>query len=140
MKKKMLTVALVMSANVLFGQKVKETAVPVAVKNAFHTKYATATETSWEKEDGMYEVHFELNEVDYSVLYTTEGVVFETEQEIEISDYPAGVVEYVGKNYPKKKITEAGKITDANGVVTYEAEVSKKDLIFDAQGKFLKKM
>jgi len=44
------------------------------------------------------------------------------------------------KNIRAKKIKEAAKITDAKGVVTYEAEVTGKDLIFDASGKFLKEI
>ncbi len=35
---------------------------------------------------------------------------------------------------------EAAKITDAHGVVTYEAEVKGMDLLFDSAGKFLKEV
>jgi hypothetical protein len=140
MKANILTGAMLICTNLIFGQKVKEVSVPKAVTLAYHGKYASASGTSWEMEDGMYEVHFKLDRIEYSVVYKTDGSVHETEQTIKITDFPKGVVEYVSKNYPKKKIAEAGKITDANGVVTYEAEVNKKDLIFDAEGKFLRKL
>ncbi|MBC7865300.1 MAG: hypothetical protein IAF38_20155, partial [Bacteroidia bacterium] len=38
-----------------------------------------------------------------------------------------------------KKVKEAAKITDAKGVVTYEAEIDNADYIFDSTGNFLKK-
>jgi len=52
--------------------------------------------------------------------------------------------EYVIKNYLGSKIEEAAKITDAAGKITYEAEIEKGkeeiELIFDANGQFIKKM
>ena len=48
--------------------------------------------------------------------------------------------DYIGKNYAGQKIKEAAKIVDSKKVTTYEAEVKEGDLIFDANGKFLKKV
>jgi hypothetical protein len=42
------------------------------------------------------------------------------------------------KNYPGTKVEEAAKIVKANGDINYEAEVHHKDVIFDANGKFIK--
>ena len=47
-------------------------------------------------------------------------------------------MEYVKKTYKEDEVKEASKITDANGTVTYEAEVKGKDLIFDSNGNFIK--
>jgi hypothetical protein len=52
---------------------------------------------------------------------------------------------FVMKNYKDYKITEAAKIIDSKGVLTYEAEIikgkEKKDLLFDKDGKsMVKKM
>lgn len=51
---------------------------------------------------------------------------------------PASVAAYVTRNYPGAKIKEAGKVTHADGRITYEAEVNEKDLVFDESGKFVK--
>jgi hypothetical protein len=40
---------------------------------------------------------------------------------------------------PGKKIKEASHITDAKGVISYEAEIDGVDYIFDADGKMLRK-
>lgn len=51
---------------------------------------------------------------------------------------PAGVAQYVQAHEHGAKIKEAGLVTDAKGMVTYEAEIKGKDLIFDKAGKFIK--
>lgn len=58
---------------------------------------------------------------------------------IPVADLPLGVVTYIKSHYPGSKITEAGKVTDAKGSISYEAEVKGKDLVFDQQGNFLRK-
>lgn len=49
------------------------------------------------------------------------------------------MVSYVKSHYKGASITEAMLVTDAKGKVTYEAEVHGKDIVFDQQGKFVKK-
>ena len=55
-----------------------------------------------------------------------------------VSQLPANVAGYIKQHYKGSKITEAGKVTDAKGVTFYEAEVNKKDIVFDENGKFVK--
>ncbi len=138
MKKSIVIVFAGMLSSCVFAQKIKEKDVPAAVKVEFQKLYPTAKEVKWEKEDGNYEVNFDFNKADYSVLMNESGSVLETEVEIELSQLPAGVIEYVKTNYNGQNVKEAAKITDANGVVTYEAEIKGKDLIFDSTGKFIK--
>jgi hypothetical protein len=62
--------------------------------------------------------------------------------EIKTSSLPKSVTEYVQKNLPGSQITKAAKVED-KGVVTYNVAVDVKGkkhiLIFDKDGKFLKK-
>ncbi|MGZ3949377.1 MAG: hypothetical protein ACXVKK_14730, partial [Flavisolibacter sp.] len=57
---------------------------------------------------------------------------------VDVSQLPAAAVSYVKSHYKGASITEAMKVTDANGKITYEAEVHGKDVVFDEQGKFVK--
>ncbi len=136
MKKLVFLLAAVISLSCSNAQKV----VPAAVKAGFQKQFPGAENVKWEKENGNYEANFELKEEEYSALLDVSGNTVETEVEIELSDLSATLKEYVAKNYPGKKIKEAAKITDAKGVVTYEAEVDGKDLIFDNSGNFLKEV
>ncbi|MDZ4846483.1 MAG: hypothetical protein SH857_13150 [Chitinophagales bacterium] len=128
----MFTVA---SAN---AQKIKDKDVPASLKTSLQSKYPAATDLKWEKENDNYEAEFEVGETDYSVVFDNTRNILETEVEIKADELPVAAMEYVFKNHSGQKITEAATITDAKGVVTYEAEIKGRSLIFDSNGNFIK--
>ncbi|HWY12462.1 MAG TPA: PepSY-like domain-containing protein [Bacteroidia bacterium] len=140
MKKLALSVALCLGVFAGYSQKVKEADVPAAVKEAFKKQYPTAKVEAWEKEEAGYEAEFENGKTEGTATYDAAGKLVETEIEIKIAELPKGVSDYITKNVAGKKIDEASKITDAAGKVTFEAEVSKAEYIFDSNGTFVKKV
>jgi hypothetical protein len=70
-------------------------------------------------------------------LIDASGNIIEKEVEISLNELPTKAKEFVSKNYSGQKIKEAAKITDAKGIITYEAEVKGKDLLFDSYGNFI---
>lgn len=140
MKKIVFLLTAVASVSFANAQKIQEKDVPASVKAGLQKQFPNAQNIKWEKEKGNYEAGFKVKQADYSVLVGTSGNIMETEVPIANDALPASVKEYVSKHYPNKKIKEAAKITDAKGVLTYEAEVNGKDLIFDDSGKFLKEV
>ncbi len=119
--------------------KLAEAAVPAAVKTKFAALYAGVKAEKWEKENGNFEVKFHQGKTEMSVLIDPSGLLLETETKIEVSALPKTVTDYITKNKAGKKIKEAAKIVDSKGVMTFEAEVEKTDLIFDKDGAFIKK-
>jgi len=140
MKKLALMAVAAMITSLTFAQKMQEKDVPAPVKNAFQKQYPTASDVKWDKEGEKFEASFDLNKIDNSVLFDAQGKILETEVEIELNQLPIGVLEYVKANYKGQKVKEAAKITDAKGNVTYEAEIKGMDLLFDANGKFIKEV
>lgn len=133
---KKLFVFLVISAglvNIAQAQKLKAEKVPMAVRNAF-TKLHPTTKVKWELEKKDYEAGFILGGKETTEVYSINGVLKETEVTIKLSEFPMAVMAKL-KNL---KITEAAKITRADGSVVYEAEVKGKDLLFDKDGKSIK--
>jgi hypothetical protein len=121
------------------AQDVKRAEVPQAVKNALSQKYPGATNVAWEKEKGNFEANWGgRSKEDNSVLFTPDGKFVEMVVAIKVSDLPAGAMNYIKGHYPGSRITEAGKVTDAQGKTSYEAEVKGKDLLFDRNGNFIK--
>ena len=127
-------------ATIIFAQKMHENNVPGNVKSTFHKKYPTATEIKWDKEGENYEASFNINKTDNSVLMNVQGNIIETEVEIESSQLPKGVLEYIRTHYIGKKIKESTKITDEKGAEFYEVEIKGMDLIFNSNGKFIKEL
>ena len=144
MKTLMVLLASALSIGFAQAQKLKEADVPAAVKDAFKKEFPGSKVKEWAKEGDVYEIEFDLKKVETSATFTAAGKLVETESEIKIEELPKAVYEFVQKNHPDHKITEASKIVEAGtGKVSYEAEISKgkdeTDLIFDEKGNFLKK-
>ncbi len=137
MKKSMMVAILAVSiAFTACAQKLDASKVPTVVKASFAKQYPGAT-AKWEKEDGKYEANFKQNENTMSAMFELNGTFTESEMDIKVANLPTSVLAYVKEHYKGKNIKEGAKITKADGTVNYEAEVDGKDVIFDANGKFI---
>lgn len=121
----------------LEAQSVKERDVPVAVTSRVSTLYPDAAKIKWEMEDGMYEASFMTGNKETSVLVSSQGMLVQTETEIEVAALPKEAAIYIMQNNPGNAIQEATKRTDVYGVVRYEAELKNMEYVFDASGKLL---
>jgi hypothetical protein len=121
------------------AQDLKNSNVPATVKSALLKKYPEAKKASWEKEKSNYEANWGgKSGEDNSVQFTPAGEFIEIVKAISVSELPKSVTAYVKQHYKDAKITEAGRVTDAKGKIFYEAEVNRKDVIFDENGNFIK--
>lgn len=75
-----------------------------------------------------------------SVVIDKNGTIVETESDIPEIDLPKAAQDYMKKSYTGIKIEGAAKIVKANGDINYEAELHDKDILFDANGRFIKKV
>ena len=143
MKKLITLIALGLGVSQVYGQKIKENEVPVAVKAAFAKAHPAAKEVKWEKEDGSFEVSFDQDNKEMSNVLDASGILLEEETEMTSGELSSAIKGTLAKDFAGFKITEAAKIL-AKNVTTFEAEVEKGaerfDLIFDIQGKLLKKI
>lgn len=141
MKKKLLSavLGLFVLANATFAQKISAKKVPAKVRAVFAAKYPEVSQVIWEKEKENYEANWGGREnEDNSVQFTKAGEFIEIVKAIPVSELLKPIRDYVKQHYKNSKITEAGKVTDAQGKTWYEAEVNKKDNVFDENGKFVK--
>ncbi len=139
MKKSIMIFVLMAVVYSVNAQKLKESDVPAAVKTAFTAMFPDTKHIKWEMENNKYEGEFKVNSVESSALFEASGTYLQIETEIPVSSLPEAVREYVSKNLAGQKIKEAAKITDANGVITFEAEVGGTDYLFDSNGGFISK-
>jgi len=113
---------------------------PQAVLNSFNQKFPGATDVEWSREkNGEWEAEFDAAEGrETSTNFSPDGAWLETETEIAVAELPAAVRDAVAKMRPGKKIREAARILDASGGTSYEVEIGRKDLIFDAEGNLVR--
>ncbi|MCY7422051.1 MAG: PepSY-like domain-containing protein [Chitinophagaceae bacterium] len=121
------------------AQHLKESQVPSKVKLAFQKSYPK-TMGKWEMEDHKYEVNFKHEGQTMSAVIDKMGNITETETDIAIKQLPVAISDYVMQHYKGAKITEASAIKKGGGEMNYEARVKGKDVIFDANGKFIKEV
>lgn len=140
MKKILVLIIIVLTANFAVAQKLDGKDVPVAVKSSFAKLFPTVKDVKWGKEGVDFEGEFDLNKVETSATFDSNGNLKEVESEIEVSALSQKIRDYVSKNYPNSKIKEASKITDSKGIITYEAEMKGMEIIFDSNGNFLKEI
>jgi hypothetical protein len=119
------------------SKSVKEKDIPATVKATLTSLYPLAKNVEWSKENGKFEAEFEQNETETSILIDANGRLVETETEIAVAMLPKTILDYVSKNLIGQRIEEAAKIAGVDGRLTYEAEVSGVDYLFDANGNFL---
>jgi hypothetical protein len=139
MKRTFILIFLFLASYLLHAQNEKSNEIPSSVKSEFSSLYPGITDVKWSKEDGNFEAEFKVEKVETSVVIDSKGNLMETEQEISTDQLPKQATDYIAGSYPGKKIAETAKITDSKGTVTYEVQIGKSDLIFDAEGTFIKK-
>ena len=121
------------------AQKIDASKVPSGVKNNFKKQFPHSI-AKWEKENGGYEANFKQNGNSMSAMFDAGGVFTESEMGIKITALPTNVLAYLKEHYKGKAIKEGAKITKADGTINYEANVNGKDVIFDANGNFIKEV
>jgi hypothetical protein len=136
----LLTTAILITGPVLTSsaQKLDPSKVPAAVKVSFAKKYPDVDRVKWEKEGDSFEAGFKDIDRSMSALFAADGSLTESELTIPTASLPPSVMVYLKAHYKGAAIKEAAKITKASGEINYEAEVKGKDLIFDANGQYLR--
>jgi hypothetical protein len=137
MKKIILMFAMISMGIYANAQIVLAASVPKAAKEKFETLFPKATMVTWEKEDANYEADFKMDNQSMEAVFTAEGVYIQKEIHIDETALPVATREYLGKNYPGKKIKESLKIVKADGTVFYEAEVEETEMTFNASGNYI---
>ncbi|GAB3348800.1 hypothetical protein GCM10027566_04520 [Arachidicoccus ginsenosidivorans] len=124
-------------ASAFFTVASAQNTAPQKVKDAFAKDHTGIMHPKWELEDGNFEGNWKVNGTDHSALYSPAGKFIMSEADIAVSKLPKSAIDYMAKS-AKKKVKEASKNVDADGIVTYEADVKNMAYVFDANGKFIK--
>lgn len=112
---------------------------PEKIVAAFDRMYPQAHVTKWNDEPPIWEAKYTLGTMSGAVSFDANAEVTETELVIPENQLraPLSVHEYITAHYPKERIQHCELVTKQNGTVTYEIQITGKELVFDAQGAFL---
>lgn len=121
------------------GQAGKSRQVPVNISEAFSKLHPSATILKWNDEPPIWEAKYKDGEEKGAVSFNNKAEVTETELVISESQLPnaKAIPDYIKDHYPEEKIKGCEKITKQDGSNTYEIQITGKEIVFDAEGKYL---
>lgn len=137
--KKLAIALLFMSAITACNQVTDGKEAPENIKTAFAKSHPNATILKWNDEPPIWEAKYKDGNEKGAVSFDTNGMVTETELVIDENQLPNGTMipDYIKTKYPKEKIQNCEKVTKAGGTITYEIQITGKELVFDKDGKYL---
>ena len=113
--------------------------VPNTVITSFNSAYPNVSGVKWRMDGGNYKAMYKTSDnKEMIIVYDNSGNLIKTKAEIETSQLPSKAMEYVSANYNNENVKEAYRVTEANGTITYKAEVRQMHLIFDTNGNFIR--
>ena len=144
MKKITLIVVVGLLGATVHAQKLKDSEVPTAVKQAFAKNFPSAKEVKWSKENATeFEAEFKAGATEKSANFDQKGNWVVTETEMKKSDLPQAVQASVTKEFAGFKMEEIEKVEKPDNIVLYEMELEKNKTVYEVQftpdGKMIKK-
>jgi hypothetical protein len=126
------------------AQTLRMDQVPKVVSQAFHAKYATAIQESWEQAGkDIYQVGYFYNKKRQTARFDATGKWLETETEINFNQVPRAVSNAVSKQFNGYDIQIVSLIDSPSGEQMYEIVLFRGkenyDVTFSAKGEVLKK-
>jgi len=117
--------------------------VPANVMSTFKSKFPTATEVHWDKENETeWEAEFEFNGMDYTANFSSDGIWKETEHELTANELPATVKQTLTTEFSGYTIKEV-EMVETPTFTGYEVEIKKGsvtlEVLIDNSGKVIKK-
>jgi len=121
MKKKILTFAafIIFSAGAAFAGPRD---IDKSVQAAFSNDFAHATNISWQNNNSYYSASFQLNDLSYTALYTTDGEMIAVSRNILSTELPAELEAILRNNFSVYWISNLVKY-DIGGQTKYYATI-----------------
>lgn len=138
MKKITLLILLVFFFQHLQAQRLEIREVPEAVMIAFRKANPGVGNPQWRKDKGNYQAKCMVNKTPRTFTYTKSGTPVVKDAKAAIEALPAAIKDYLDKSHRGAVVDKVLRIINPKGIVNYAVEINGSDLIFDANGKYLK--
>lgn len=114
--------------------------VPEHVQDHLSKNHPHADDVDWDvEEDGFYEAEFDVDGVEWEIIYDLEGNHHATEVEIEYKELPSTVRTKLETSFKDYTVLETDEVDRADGSEMFEVELENDEnvieLYFDESGK-----
>lgn len=107
MKTPILLLLLVTFSLTACNNEIPETEIPSVVRNAFNLEFKGATGVEWEKNGSLYEVEFEINNIDHKALIEETGNLVKYKKELHPRELPENLKTSLTGDQDLSKVDEA---------------------------------
>lgn len=120
------------------AEKKQEATPPQQTIEAFKKMHPSAVITQWNDETPIWEAKFTEGSQQGAVSFDASNQVTETELVLPENELPNrdAILGFITKNYPGEKISSCEKISKSGSQITYEIQITGKELVFDSAGNF----
>ena len=122
----------------------KRATPPAAVLATFRSQYANARDIEWETDDVIYNVEFDIGNIDYEAWYDANGVRLMHKEDIRTNALPQAVSSAITRDYPGFRIDDEPNKIYINSETIYEISIEKGktelDVYYLSDGTFLKEI
>ena len=117
---------------------------PAAVLATFASQYANTRDIEWETDNVIYNVEFEIGNIDYEAWYDANGLRLMHMEDIRTNALPQAVSSAIIRDYPGFRIDDEPNRIYLNSGVIYEVSIEKGktelDVYYLPDGTFLKEI
>lgn len=114
--------------------------IPSVALNKFRSSFPEASDVSWKKIREDYEVDFEVAHIDMKLVISTSGEIIKHKREIDNTDLPSEVKQYLNRTFENEEIEDPQMITSGEQIY-YQVEIDRllfnKKIVVDENGSLL---
>lgn len=116
--------------SIFAGEKLPSSAIPSKILTYIEQHYPKANRIEWEYEedDKLYEAEFKINDLEYKLQFTSEGILQYSKEDIKQTDIPQAIIQYIQKEYKAYRILGANKLF-VNGTYVYDVGIKGKNIL-----------
>ncbi|MDR2475591.1 MAG: PepSY-like domain-containing protein [Bacteroidales bacterium] len=112
------------------------------IKAAFDKKFPNATDVEWRVSNDVYEIDFEINQIDHEAWYDNDANLLMYKYDISNHELSSAVSSAIANDYPGYTLDEAEKVYKGN-IVGYYLELKKNKTeihaFYNEDGSFISK-
>lgn len=116
---------MMMSFSLLQERDISASDVPKSVMNTFNSTFPNANDVEWEKKGKEYEADFEVQNIDYSARFSSNGKLIMQKQDVLELDIPEAIGTAIQKDYEGYHIDDVERI-EMDGKEYFQVELDGK--------------
>lgn len=123
------------------SQQIPESKIPSVVLNTLDVEFSNAANVEWEKKGDIYEVEFEVNNIDHEALIEETGTLIKYIKEVSLEELPEMLKTTLSSKEELKKVDDMHLLTLGEASyyqLEFEGTLTSSTKVYDLEGEEMK--